>query len=225
MPPGGLARRTTSRGGSVGGCKYSVYSLFIKRRGLEISDFCKKCHLWAVEAFENPGLIVLLGYMGSGKSRVGQELAQSLGLPFADLDAYIEQELGMSIPEVFRTRGEVFFRKKEHELLKGLLKSHSPGVLSLGGGTPAYAGNMDLVCRATPNTFYLQHSIPSLVGRLAHERASRPMIAHLADEELPEFIGKHLFDRVPYYARATHILPCDGKAPGELVEAIREKLV
>jgi shikimate kinase len=170
-------------------------------------------------------LVVLLGYMGSGKSTVGRLLAERLNLPFTDLDEYIESEVGTEIPEIFREKGELFFRKKEHELLVDLLASGQPRVLSLGGGTPAYAGNMDRVLKATPNSFYLQHTIPSLVARLISEKAQRPLIAHLPDSELPEFIGKHLFDRGPYYLQAAHTLAGSGKTVEELVIEIEGKLV
>lgn len=169
-------------------------------------------------------LIVLLGYMGSGKSMLGKELAARLEQPFTDLDAHLEAEVGMPIPEIFSKRGELFFRKKEHELLKALLESGESRVLSLGGGTPAYAGNMDLVTAATPHTFYLQHSIPSLVGRLEKERKGRPLIAHIPEEELYDFIGKHIFDRVPFYSRAAHTIFCDGKSTEEILFEIEEKL-
>ncbi len=169
-------------------------------------------------------LIVLLGYMGSGKSLLGKELAARLNLPFTDLDAHIESEVGMSIPEIFSTRGELFFRKKEHELLRALLEAGQPQVLSLGGGTPAYAGNMDLVTEATPHSFYLQHSIPSLVGRLEKERSERPLIAHIPEVELYDFIGKHIFDRAPYYSQAAHTILCDGKTVEEILSEIGEEL-
>ena len=170
-------------------------------------------------------LIVLLGYMGSGKSAVGKDLSDHLGLPFTDLDSYIESETGTSIPELFETGGEIYFRRKEHELLKEVLESGEDRVLSLGGGTPAYAGNMDLVTATTPHTFYLQHSIPSLVGRLEKEREQRPIIAHLPASELYDFIGKHLFDRVPFYAMATHTIHCDGKSLPAILSEIESKLV
>jgi shikimate kinase len=170
-------------------------------------------------------LIVLLGYMGSGKSAIGKALSEHLNLPFTDLDTRIEIAEGKSIPEIFKTRGELFFRRREHELLKELLNAGEDCVLSLGGGTPAYAGNMDLIIEKTPNTFYLQHSIPSLVSRLEKERGERPIIAHLQDSDLYEFIGKHLFDRIPFYSLAAHTLPCDGKPLGTVVAEIEKKLV
>ena len=134
---------------------------------------------------------------------LGKEFAARLGLPFADLDVHIEATVGMPIPEIFEKRGELFFRKREHELLKELLESGESMVLSLGGGTPAYAGNMDLVTRATPHSFYLQHSIPSLVGRLEKERADRPLI---------------------FYTQAAHSIFCDGKSAEEILSEIEEKL-
>ena len=167
----------------------------------------------------------MLGYMGSGKSLLGKGLADRLGLPFGDLDTLIESEVGMAIPEIFEKKGELFFRKTEHALLKKVLDSGGPLVLSLGGGTPAYAGNMDLVTRATPHSFYLQHSIPSLVQRLEKEREQRPLIAHLPPEELYDFIGKHLFDRIPFYTRATHTIACDGKEPEAILEEIESGLI
>ena len=170
-------------------------------------------------------VIALLGYMGSGKSTVGKALAASLGLPFTDLDAYIEQQLGQSIPEVFKTKGEIYFRKKEHELLREWLGSHDSGVLALGGGTPCYAGNMDLLLGHTPHVVYLQLSVPGLVVRLRNEQQQRPLVAHLPAEELPEFIGKHLFERAPFYARAPYTIACDRQSPEAIVEEIKGLLL
>jgi shikimate kinase len=168
--------------------------------------------------------IVLVGYMGSGKSVIGNTLAGELGIPFIDLDSYIESELHSSIPDIFREKGELFFRKKEHELLQQLLQKHTSFVLSSGGGTPCYSGNMALINNHTPNTFYLKMTIPGLVARLQKEKAHRPLIAHLSDEELPEFIGKHLFERNPFYQQAAHAIPCDAKTVVEVVMEIRALL-
>ncbi|WP_188369365.1 shikimate kinase [Muriicola marianensis] len=169
--------------------------------------------------------IVLIGYMGSGKSVVGKALADRLELPFLDLDDHIEEELGMSIPDIFRKKGEIFFRKKEHEYLKEILLSKDKVVLSTGGGTPCYSGNTDLLLDKTPNVFYLQLSVASLTARLADEKDHRPMISHLKPEELQEYIGKHLFERRPYYSRANHTISCEGKSVDEIAAEIAAKLV
>lgn len=169
-------------------------------------------------------VIALVGYMGSGKSTVGRALAASLGTAFADLDDYLESRLGQTIPEVFQSRGELFFRKKEHELLREWLEANRSGVLALGGGTPCYAGNMDMLLGHTPYVVYLQMSVPGLVARLREEQLQRPLVAHLPAEELPEFIGKHLFERAPFYARAPYTIICDHQSPEAIVEEIRALL-
>ena len=165
-------------------------------------------------------VIVLLGYMGSGKSTVGMSLAQELGLSFTDLDVFIEAQMGQSISEVFQEKGEVFFRKKEHDLLKEWLKTHKSGVLALGGGTPCYAGNMELILQYTNNVIYLRLTVPSLVNRLKKEKEHRPVIAHLTNEKLPEFIGNHLFERATFYNHAPFSVPCDQKSVEEVVAEI-----
>jgi shikimate kinase len=169
--------------------------------------------------------IVLVGYMGSGKSAVGKALADRLNLSFTDLDANIEEELGTSIPEIFRQKGEIFFRKKESEILSALLRNRNDFVLATGGGTPCYSGNMDLLLRTTPHLFYLQMSVAGLARRLQGEKDHRPMISHLQPEDLQEYIGKHLFERRIFYALAPHTIACDGKSVEEIIDLIAAALI
>ena len=166
--------------------------------------------------------IVLLGYMASGKSTVGKQLASRLNLPFLDLDTVIEARTEQTIPELFEKKGEIFFRKEEHYALKSVLEEEEGFVLALGGGTPCYGNNMDMVLKMAEQSVYLQLSINALVERLFHEKSSRPLVQHLQEEDLPEFIGKHLFERRPYYMQATHTIVCDGKSVEEIVEEIQE---
>ncbi len=169
--------------------------------------------------------IVLLGYMGSGKSTVGRQLAQKLSLPFLDLDAYIEEKTGGTISQIFKEKGEIFFRQKEHQFLKELLEQPDDAVIALGGGTPCYSNNMELILGQTVNVFYLRLSIASLAKRLQSEKDQRPLIRHLPDLELPEFIGKHLFERTPFYNQAPHILQADKLDEPALLDTITAKLV
>ena len=169
--------------------------------------------------------IVLVGYMGSGKSTIGKMLAKKLRLPFIDLDVYIETSEAMPIPEIFTRKGEVYFRKKEFEYLKELLDSKKEFVLSTGGGTPCYGENMDAIGNATPNVFYLKVSISGLIGRLVSEKEHRPMIADIPDRELPDFIGKHLFERSYFYAKANHSIICENKEVASVVAEIQGLLV
>lgn len=168
--------------------------------------------------------IVLVGYMGSGKTTVGKLLAKELEISFLDLDELIEEGLGDTIPNIFQGKGEIFFRKKEHEYLNGVLSNKNNFLLSTGGGTPCYSGNMETMLALADHVFYLKISIPGLVKRLILEKDHRPLIKNIDDGDLPEFIGKHLFERNNYYLKATHIIECDNKAPEMLVAEIRQLL-
>ena len=166
--------------------------------------------------------IVLLGYMASGKSAVGKLLAARLNITFVDLDAHISEAQGRTIPEIFADEGELAFRKMEHAHLKTLLSASQSMVLSLGGGTPCYFNHMELL-QGTPHvvSVYLKVGIPTLVARLLKEKAQRPLIAHLESEEaITEFIGKHLFERSPFYTMATHEVVIKEVPPQQVVDTI-----
>lgn len=147
--------------------------------------------------------------MGSGKTTVGKELSKYLGFRFLDLDAYIEDKSGTKIATIFKEKGELFFRKLEHQYLMEVLENNSDIILSTGGGTPCYSGNMDVISKQTNNVFYLRVPIPELVKRLSKEKSHRPLIAHIEDADLPEFFGKHIFERSPFYSLANHTIHGD----------------
>ena len=161
--------------------------------------------------------------MGSGKTTVGKELSKYLGFRFLDLDAYIEEKTGMKIAAIFKEKGELFFRKLEHQYLSEVLENNSDIILSTGGGTPCYSGNMEVISRLTKNVFYLRVSIPELVKRLSKEKEHRPLIAHIEEADLPEFFGKHLFERSPFYSSAAHTIPSDG-TPQDIALKIKSLL-
>lgn len=169
--------------------------------------------------------IIILGYMGCGKSTVGRLLAKHLALPFIDLDEYLSETYGRSVPNLFLEHGEIGFRKLEKRALDDLLASTKASVLSLGGGTPCYDDNMQSVIRSTSHTFYLSPSILTLCNRLYPEREHRPMISHIhAKVKLQEFIAKHIFERKHFYEQANHHIYIQDEAPQELVAKINEKL-
>lgn len=165
-------------------------------------------------------IISLMGYMGCGKSHIANLLAQKLTYKLIDLDQKIVLDAGMDIPEIFKKQGEIGFRKRERSALNEVLATKSDIILSLGGGTPAYYDNMSAINQAT-HSVYLRAKIPTLVQRLANEKDSRPMIAHLADEDLAEFVAKHLFERSNFYNQAHYIIDVDSLS----AEAIVEELV
>jgi len=172
-------------------------------------------------------IVVLMGYMGSGKSTIGKELATVLNYRFLDLDDYISEKENTTIPELFKTKGEIYFRKKETQCLNELLHECENIVLALGGGTPCYGENMTLLLNGLNiKLFYLKLSIPNLVDRLFQERQKRPLISHLnSEEELLEFIGKHLFERVQYYNQAEFTIKTDHKTQKEVLEEILLQLI
>lgn len=165
-------------------------------------------------------LIVLSGYMGSGKSLVGAALAEKLNYDFIDLDDFIVQQEKMSIAALFRIKGEIYFRKKELLYLQELLKDRKKTVLALGGGTPCYGKNMELILEHTPHVFYLKATIETLVHRLKKEQQQRPLIKDIQKEKLSEFIRKHLFERNYYYLKSPNVIAIDGLQPSEVAEFI-----
>ncbi|WP_018676745.1 shikimate kinase [Riemerella columbina] len=165
-------------------------------------------------------IITLLGYMGCGKSHISKTLSHSINFSLIDLDEEISKSYGAPIPEIFKEKGEIFFRKLEKQTLEHHLSTKNNIVLSLGGGTPAYYDNMSTINQHS-TSIYLRTSVGTLFNRLRSEKAQRPMIAHLSDEDLPEFIAKHLFERQPYYSQAQYIIDTDRKSPESLVEEIK----
>ena len=164
--------------------------------------------------------VVLIGYMGSGKSTIGKTLAKTLEYDFIDLDDYMIAKEKMTIPQIFGKKGELYFRKKEHQYLQELLELNRDVVIALGGGTPCYGSNMDLILDAEDTTsFYLKASIPALAERLFGEKKNRPLISHLDKmDDLKEYIGKHLFERGFYYSRSQFSIVVDAKTEKDIIE-------
>jgi shikimate kinase len=170
--------------------------------------------------------IFLTGYMGSGKSVVGQLLAKELGYSFIDLDDQIAQIEEKSVPEIFSTNGELYFRKRETEVLKDVIEEPASLVISLGGGTPCYGNNLELIKNVgEAKTVYLKASVDFLTNRLFQEKETRPVISHLKTYEvLEDFIRKHLFERSYYYNQADIIINVENKTPDSIIEELRKKL-
>lgn len=166
--------------------------------------------------------IVLIGYMGSGKSIIAKQLADVLKFEKLDLDAVIENSEGKSITEIFQESGEIYFRKQEGLLLRELVNTKENFVLATGGGTPCYGNLMEfLKNKEEILTVYLNTSVDELTKRLIGEKQQRPIIAHLKNEaQLNEFIRKHLFERAFYYNQAQLRFNTDQLTEDEVVEQI-----
>ncbi len=164
--------------------------------------------------------IVLCGYMASGKTTIARLLGKAAALPAFDLDEVIEERTGKSVPQIFAEDGEIKFRRLEHEILKELFESDDSFIISLGGGTPCYANNHLFLQLEDVVSVYLKTGIEELVTRLRLQGKGRPLLDSLPDEELPEYVAKHLFDRSYYYYQAKHIVVTDGKTPDDVANQI-----
>lgn len=158
--------------------------------------------------------------MGVGKSTIGKLLAQIRGKTFLDLDEIISQKEGKSISDLFASKGEIYFRKVEHQVLQGILETQSNFVLSLGGGTPCYAQNHLLYARADCQSIYLKASISTLYARAVLERTQRPILHTIPEDELEEFIAKQVFERSYYYNQTSFSVVVDQKSPEEISQEL-----
>ncbi len=149
--------------------------------------------------------VFLIGYMGSGKSTIGYELSKIMGLSFLDLDVLVEDEIGMSIAEVFHRKGEFFFRKKERDILTNY-NFNSSSIIATGGGTPCFFDNQYFM-NSCGYTIYLKISCHELTNRLKGDE-KRPL---LYDQKmnLKKFICRQIAQREQYYANSHSIIESD----------------
>lgn len=168
-------------------------------------------------------IISLVGYMGSGKSHVSKILSEKLNFKLIDLDREISRRNKLTIPEIFEKKGEIYFRKLERETLEEILATQENIILSLGGGTPVYYNNMEII-NLNSKSVFLKASVTSLTERLSKQKEKRPLIANISDENLPEFIAKHLFERNEFYNKAQFSVNTDSRDPEDIVNEIIEKL-
>lgn len=157
--------------------------------------------------------------MGSGKSHISKVLSNKINFKLIDLDRQISLKNKMTIPEIFEKRGEIYFRKQENEILKEVLSSSEDCILSVGGGTPAYFNNMEIINQHSESIF-LRTSVTNLTERILKQKDKRPLVVNIAEEDLPEFISKHLFERNIYYSQAKFTIDTDGKEPEQIVDEI-----
>ena len=164
--------------------------------------------------------IVLLGYMASGKSTIGREISKKLDMKFIDLDDYISKREKRSISEIFKVEGEIYFRKIESSYLGEILNSKDSFILSLGGGTPCYSNNMELILNSEASSIYIKVDIKTLASRLIAEKNKRPLVADLEDDKLIEFVAKHLFERRFFYEQASITINTEDKSAEEITTEI-----
>ena len=159
--------------------------------------------------------------MASGKSTIGREISKKLDMKFIDLDDYISKREKSSISEIFKVKGEIYFRRIESLYLREILNSKDRFILSLGGGTPCYSNNMELILNSEASSIYIKAGIKTLVSRLTAEKNKRPLVAELEDDKLLEFVAKHLFERRFFYEQASMTVNTEDKSTEEITTEIR----
>ncbi len=164
--------------------------------------------------------IILIGYMGSGKSTVGRKAARAVEYNFLDTDAIIEKEEGMNISKLFEEKGEPYFREKETETIKRLIAEPKGNIIATGGGLPVKEGNAELL-KELGTVIYLKAGTDTLMKRLSGDTA-RPL---LKNGDLREKIETMLAIRGPVYeACADLVLQTDNMSFYEIICQI-EKLL
>jgi len=161
--------------------------------------------------------------MGSGKSQITKILGKKINFEIFDLDHEISKQEAQDVADIFSQKGEIYFRKQEKKLLEHLLSTKDDIILSVGGGTPAYYNNIETI-NAQSTSIFLRTSVATLTQRLVKEKAHRPLISRISDEDLPEFIAKHLFERNTFYNQAKYSIDTDHKTPGEISDEIIQLL-
>ena len=161
--------------------------------------------------------------MGAGKSVIGKSLSKSINYEFYDLDNFIELGEKKKISEIFNDHNEVYFRNLENKYLRALSQKKEKKVISLGGGTPCFETNIEIIAN-TPDslTIYLKASLSSLTKRLKDGKTKRPIISHIkSDNDLKDFINKHLFERSFYYEKADIKISTDDLEINQIIKLIK----
>ncbi|MBR2961894.1 MAG: shikimate kinase [Alistipes sp.] len=163
--------------------------------------------------------IYLIGYMGCGKSTIARKVARLGSMQFVDTDSVVEQRENCSVADVITHCGEEYFRQVEREALLSTAECER-AIISTGGGLPMWSDNMEQI-RRLGGSVYLRRSPAKIISRLSpYGRAKRPKFRGLNDEELLEFMTKHMAEREPVYIQADEVIDCDTMSDDMVVDRI-----
>ena len=148
--------------------------------------------------------IILIGYMGSGKTTVGKALSKETGMMFYDLDWYIESRMRKTVSQIFAEKGEEAFRKIEYNMLHEVAEFEDV-IISCGGGTPCFFDNIDYL-NGQGDVCYLKATPEVLYKHLLMGKVERPLIKGKSPEELINFITEQVGKREEFYTKARYTL-------------------
>jgi shikimate kinase len=162
--------------------------------------------------------VYLIGYMASGKTRLGQELSVLTGYQFVDTDEMFEERYRISIFDFFERYSEDSFRKIEKELLAETL-NYRDAIIATGGGTPCFFDNMDFIKR-NGTSIYLKMGLVNLIDRLAAVRKKRPLLKNKTMTEMRSYIKSQLEEREHYYSQADFTIIAGNINAAEVLDLI-----
>lgn len=143
----------------------------------------------------------LIGLPGSGKTHFGKLISEKITCHFADLDADIQERIGLSVDTIFQNKGEYYFRKLESKILREYVK-YGRAILATGGGTPCFFNNMQWM-NATGKTIFLNQDIQTIINHINLDKNNiRPLLKNINPENFAEFLSLLLKERSPYYQLA-----------------------
>ena len=161
--------------------------------------------------------IVLIGFMGTGKTSTGKVLAQRLGKAFIDLDSRIEETYGETIPQMFATKGESYFRQCEKEMVKKV-SQRSNAIISTGGGTIKDAENVAALRER--GIIVCLTARPEVILERTERKGERPVLDGADAGDRLQAIRDLLAEREKYYSRADFAIDTSESSPLQVVERI-----
>lgn len=167
--------------------------------------------------------IILIGYMGAGKTTIGKTLAKQLGVPFYDLDWYIETRMRKKVKQIFDERGEEGFRIIEKNMLHEAAEFENV-VLACGGGTPCFFDNMEYMV-GQGDVVYLRGTPEVLFRHLKMGKGVRPLLLGKNDEELLEYIRENVRKREEFYTKANHIIDIPCMEDEDIIQETTDKII
>ncbi|MCD8223119.1 MAG: shikimate kinase [Clostridiales bacterium] len=163
--------------------------------------------------------LILIGFMGAGKTSVGEAYAKKSGWPIVDTDQLIEEEAGMTISRIFAEKGETVFRETETAVMQRLLSDCDNTVISVGGGLPLREENRKIL-KELGTVVFLRVQKETVLKRLAGD-TTRPL---LQTDDVEARVGELLAYRNPIYAEAAHIvIDTDDRTPDEIAVSAGQK--
>jgi shikimate kinase len=164
-------------------------------------------------------IVYLIGMPAAGKTSIGKQLAKKASYTFIDLDDVISAKEEVSIKQLFQEKGEAYFREIESKYLKEVSQTNVNTVVSLGGGTPCFYDNMDVIL-SSGKVFYINAPDYVIISRIIRGVTKRPLFAGLNDNELSDKINLLLKEREPFYLKAHRQIDAKTRSKKDIVEEI-----